>query len=414
MRILRIPKIIILSCAAFAAGLLVGCTGYQSPGNHLYSMPDGTQTRWQSFENSTGEKGKGGMENKGAKGHPYDRVYAGESVVLLDVKGSGVVHRIWATISEQDPEMLRGLRLDMYWDGAEKPAVSVPFGDFFGVGLGAMPANETEFFSNPEGRSFNASVPMPFATSAKIVLTNELERDLYRIFYDINYTLTPDRDELALYFHAYWNRELATQPGKDFEILPYVEGTGRYLGCNMGVNGNTEAYAKSWWGEGEVKMYMDGDTEYPTLIGTGTEDYIGTAWGQGEFNHRYQGCLIADTIKNQWAFYRYHVKDPVFFYRDFRATIQQMGGWNKKDVQSYMEHGADLIPVTTQAENDSANILVHMVEKGIPIDDPGLIDGWTNFYRSDDVSATAYFYLDRPESNLPALEDVKLRTANLF
>ena len=378
----------------------------------LYSIPSGEQTRWISFENHTGEKGKGGMENRGAKGHPYDRVYAGKSVILFDVKGPGVIRRIWATLSEQDPEMLRGLRLDIYWDGATKPAVSVPWGDFFGIGLGLHPANETEFFSNPESRSFNASIPMPFRKSAKIVLTNELDRDLQRIFYDINYTISDEPDNDALYFHSYWSRDMNTTPGVDFEILPKVEGKGRYIGCNIGVNTNPE-YEDSWWGEGEVKMYLDGDTNYPTLVGTGTEDYIGTAWGQGVFNHRYQGCLVADEEKGQWAFYRYHVKDPVFFYNDFKTTIQQMGGWHKKDVQKYLEKGANLIPVTTQTENDSVNILIHMIEKGIAINDPDLIDGWTNFYREDDVSATAYFYLDRPESNLPQLQDVKIRTENL-
>ncbi|MEN8248783.1 MAG: glycoside hydrolase family 172 protein [Bacteroidota bacterium] len=378
----------------------------------IYSIPDGSQTRWISFENQKGEKGKGGMENKGAKGHPYDRVYAGKSVVLLDVKGSGIITRIWATLSEQDMEMLRGLRLDMYWDDAEKPAVSVPWGDFFGVGLGKTVKNETEFFSNPEGRSFNASIPMPFKKSAKIILTNELDRDLFRIFYDINYTLTPEPDENGMYFHAYWNRDLATTPGEDFEILPAVEGKGRFVGTNIGLNTNPE-YEDSWWGEGEVKMYLDGDTDHPTLVGTGTEDYIGTAWGQGYFNHRYQGCLIADPENKQWAYYRYHVKDPVYFYKNFKATIQQMGGFGKSEVKKYLDKGANLIPVTTQTENDSVNILVHMYEKEISIDDPDLIDGWTNFYREDDVSATAYFYLDKPFSNLPELQNVDVRIKDL-
>jgi len=384
----------------------------QKAGNELYSVPSGTQTRWQSFENPSGEKGKGGMENRGAKGHPYDRIHAGKSIVLLDVNGPGVIRRIWATLSQQDPEVLRGLRLDIYWDGEKKPAVSVPWGDFFGVGLGLHPANETEFFSNPEGRSYNASIPMPFKKSAKIILTNELDKDLQRIFYDINYTITSEADENALYFHAYWGRDLKTTPGEDFEILPYVEGKGRYIGCNIGVNANND-YEDSWWGEGEAKMYIDGDTDYPTLVGTGTEDYIGTAWGQGVFNHRYQGCLIADTEKNQWAFYRYHVKDPVYFYEDFKATIQQMGGFPKDKVKSYIDKGANLIPVTTQTENDSVNILLHMYEKGISIDAPDLIDGWTNYYREDDISATAYFYLDKPSSNLPVLTDVKTRTKDL-
>lgn len=119
-----------------------------SGGNDLYAAPKGTQTRWISFENQYGEVGKGGMENKGSKGHPYDRINAGESKTMLDVKGSGVTRRMWFTINERKPEMIRGLKLDMFWDGAEKPAVSVSFGDFFGVGLGRTPANETEFFSN--------------------------------------------------------------------------------------------------------------------------------------------------------------------------------------------------------------------------------------------------------------------------
>lgn len=382
-------------------------------GDKLYSVPNGQQTRWVSFENPTGEKGKGGMENRGAKGHPADRVYAGKSIVMLDVKGAGVIRRIWATISEQDPEMLRGLRLDIYWDGQTKPAVSVPWGDFFGVGLGLHPANETEFFSNPEGRSFNASIPMPFKKGAKIVLTNELNRDLKRIFYDVDYTISPKPDENALYFHAYWSRNMRTTPGVDFEILPSVKGVGRYIGCNIGVNANVD-YEDSWWGEGEVKMFIDGDKDYPTLVGTGTEDYIGTAWGQGVFNHRYQGCLVADTKKNQWAFYRYHVKDPVYFYQDFKTTIQQMGGWHKNEVKRYIKNGANLIPVTTQTENDSANILIQMLDENIGIDNPDLIDGWTNFYREDDVSATAYFYLDKPSSNLPALAGVEIRTKNLI
>lgn len=390
----------------------MSCNQSPSGNNELYSSPDGTQTRWISFENKTGAKGKAGMENKGAKGHPYDRVYAGQSVVLLELEGSGVINRMWATLTERDPEMLRGLRIDMYWDGSDKPAVSVPWGDFFGVGLGKAVRNETEFFSNPEGRSFNSIIPMPFKKSAKIVLTNELDRDLTRIFYDINYTITPKADDNALYFHAYWSRNLKTTPGKDFEILPKVAGKGRFIGSNIGLNANPD-YEDSWWGEGEVKMYLDGDKEYPTLVGTGTEDYIGSGWEQGVYNNRYQGCLIADSENKQWSFYRYHIPDPVYFYDDIKVTIQQMGGAMKDKVQRYIANGANLIPVTAQVENDSINILVHMLEKGISIDDPELINGWTNYYREDDVSATAYFYLDKPESNLPELGNVKLRTEKL-
>jgi len=381
-------------------------------GDDLYAAPSGAQTRWVSFENPTGAVGAGGKENKGAKGHPYDRINAGETKTMLAVKGSGVIRRMWFTINDRSPEMIRSLKLEMYWDGAEKPAVSVPFGDFFGVGLGRTPRNETEFFSNPEDRSFNASIPMPFKKSAKIVIVNESKKDLKMIFYDINYTLETVADD-ALYFHAFWSRDLATTPGEDFEILPRVEGKGRYVGCNIGVNASY-AYGNSWWGEGEVKMYIDGDTDWPTLCGSGTEDYIGTAWGQGFYNHRYQGCLVSDEGKKQWAFYRYHVKDPVFFYEDFRTTIQQIGGAGKDEVIRLMKEGANMIPVTIQRELDEGNEIAHLMDTpDKKLTDSSLFGGWTNSYREDDFSATAYFYLDKPSSNLPALPGVELRARDL-
>ena len=269
----------------------------------LYTIPQDAQTRWISFENQTGEKGRGGMENMGAKGHAMDHIKAGDSKVLFDVKGSGIIHRMWITIDDKSPEMLRSLKIEMFWDGAEKPAVVAPLGDFFGVGLGRMTSFENELFSSPEGKSFNSYIPMPFKTAARIVITNESPKDLLMIFYDINYSVTKALDPNSLYFHCYWNREIKTELGRDFEILPAVAGKGRFIGTNIGVIDDS-VYQGRWWGEGEVKVFLDGDTDFPTLVGTGTEDYIGTGWGQGIFNHRFQGCLIADREKHEWAFYR--------------------------------------------------------------------------------------------------------------
>ena len=368
------------------------------------------ETRWNSFENPTSEKGKGGMENKGAKGHPFDKLKAGETKVLLDIDGMGIITRMWFTIQDRSPEMLRSLKIEMFWDGSEKPAVSVPFGDFFGNGLGRLVAHQNELFANPEGRSFNCFIPMPFKTGAKVVVTNENDTDLNMLFYDINFVKIKEWNSENLYFHCFWNRDTASTPGVDYTILPKIEGKGRFLGVNFGVIGNP-VYQKSWWGEGEVKMYIDGDSEFPTLAGTGTEDYIGTAWGQGQFINRFTGCLVADTEKDQWTFYRFHIADPVMFKTDLSVTIQAMGGNMKKTVIEMQEVGVPLIPVTLQ--NDSVFIRLLDYPQQVDLKNPELIDGWTNFYRTDDWSSTAYFYLDKPENQLPELEKTEIRTYKL-
>jgi hypothetical protein len=379
-------------------------------GQEVYQMPENEQSRWISFENPTGEKGKGGMENLGAKGHAMDVLQAGESKVLLNVQGAGIIRRMWITISDRSPQMLRGLKIEMFWDGAKKPAVSAPFGDFFGIGLGRKTPFECAFFSDSEGRSFNCIIPMPFKKSARIVVSNQSGKNLDMLFYDINYSLSANTDNDALYFHCFWSRDTLTTLGKDFEILPKTTGKGRFLGVNVGVMANP-VYQKAWWGEGEVKVYLDGDAQYPTLVGTGTEDYIGSAWGQGKYNNFYQGCLVADTDKDHWAFYRYHVPDPIYFYQDCRVTIQQIGGNPREKVIALQQEGVPLIPISIHSAPDFIKLLE--MKPAPDLTDPGLIDGWTNFYRQDDVSAAAYFYLDSPSSNLPQLQPAALRMVNL-
>ena len=179
---------------------------------------------------------------------------------------------------------------------------------------------------------------------------------------------------------------------------------------NMGVITNP-IYQKSWWGEGEVKIYLDGDKELPTLNGTGTEDYIGTGWGQGKYAHEFQGCLVADTLAGAWALYRYHVPDPVYFRKDCRVTIQLMGGDMLPKVREYKKKGAPLLPVSVAGDNMFVKLLEK--EKPLSLDDASFPAGWVNFYRQDDVSATAYFYLDTPDHKLPALPPVQVRTTGL-
>jgi len=376
----------------------------------LYQKPKNAVTRWSSFENLSGVKGRGGITNRGAKGAAFDRLKPGESRVLLDVEGSGTITRMWFTISDRSAERLRQLRLEMFWDGAETPAVSVPFGDFFGAILGRPVAFESELFSNPEGRSFNCYIPMPFRKSAKVVITNESDERLRLLFFDINYVLGIKHSRDTLYFHAYWRRERPTQLGEDFTILPRVSGSGRFLGAHIGVIADKKNLG--WWGEGEVKMYLDGDTALPTIVGTGTEDYIGTGWGQGTFSNRFQGSLVVDNAKGLYAFYRYHVPDPVYFGQDIRVTLQQMGGSSKENILKMLKDGVPIIPVSVSMLND----FICLLDADPPVDlekDDLPKDAWTNYYRQDDVCAVAYFYLDRPENGLPPLAPVAERTAAL-
>ena len=145
----------------------------KAQGQELYVVPDGVETRWSSFENPKAEKGQGGATNKTAKGHAFEFVAPGESRVLLDVQGAGVIQRIWITISERTPAVLRSARIEMYWDDSPKPAVSAPLGDFFGLGLGRILPFQNALFSDPEGRSFNSYIPMPYRKAARIVFINE-------------------------------------------------------------------------------------------------------------------------------------------------------------------------------------------------------------------------------------------------
>src|SRR5690348_11441139 len=144
-----------------------------SNAQEIFRMPANTQSTISSFENLNGEKGQGGKTNKTAKGNAFESIKAGETKTLLNVKKAGIIQRIWITLGDRSPEMLRSLHLQMFWDDALQPAVDVPFGDFFCAALGKPVAFQSALFSNPEGRSFNCYIPMPFKKAARIVVTNE-------------------------------------------------------------------------------------------------------------------------------------------------------------------------------------------------------------------------------------------------
>lgn len=399
-----VPKMaVVLACMVLASA---GCSPDRGPSSadvaSVYVMPPDIETRWVSFENPRAEKGKGGIARAGRKGSPFAPLKAGESRTLAQVDdASGTVRRIWLTMIDRSPLMLRGIRMDFYWDGSAKPAASAPLGDFFGMGLGQTYAFESEYFSSPEGRSFNSVVPMPFKKGMKITITNNTKLDNTILAYDVDYTLGDKHGPDTLYFHACFNRQNPTQMQKDYEFLPKITGRGRYLGVNVGVKADSGKYFNSWWGEGECKIFLDGDTEHPTLCGTGTEDYVGSGWFLGAFSHRYQGCPLADKEKMWYCFYRLHVPDPVYFRKDIRVTMQQIGCWlpdsKPKMVASgntYYAPGAEMKPIDWN-QGDGKN-------------DYGM------FERQDDWSSCAYFYLDRPENDLPPLMGVEERTAGII
>lgn len=411
--------------------MMVSCTGQQSTkkdpssfNQSLYSKPQpGTNTRWYSPENPGASRAQGGLTNKGAKGNAFFIVQPGEIQELMNFSGAGIIERMWmsGTIAK-NAEQRRGVVLNMYWDGGDKPAVSAPIGDFFGNALGIMTAFDSELFSNPEGRSFNFTIPMPFRTGARVEIVNESSSQVL-FWYDINMQQMESIPDDAMYFHTHWRRNEKTDLGKDFEILPRIEGIGRYLGTHIGVIGDPK-YRGTWFGEGEVKIYLDGDSVNPTLVGTGTEDYIGTGWGQGVFYGQRFGSLVSNKELDIYSFYRYHTADAVYFQKDCRVTIQQIGNGRRDALRKMVINGVELIPVwqLETFDQDAVNASGTMMEhtRFLDMDNPPDLfsDDFpahrsTNYYRSDDVSATSYFYFDQPENDLPRLQSVEERLMDM-
>ena len=233
----------------------------------------------------------------------------------------------------------------------------------------------------------------------RVELINESGVDIEMVFYDINITINDPVDDNTLYFHAFWHRQQETVAREDFDFLPAIKGRGQFLGVNVSVIANQELFFKGWWGEGECKCYIDGDTDYPTLCGTGTEDYIGTAWGQGKYDQLYQGCPIADGERMQYFFYRYHIPDPVYFHKDIRVCMQQIGGINPQIAAELLEANLSAIApygedgfVDLKEKHEKGQFTIHEREK-------------------DDWSSCAYFYLDQPTNELPELAPAESRYA---
>lgn len=371
-------------------------------GENLFEMKPGVETRWASYENPKAARGEGGKARNGRKGSAWFTLDDGKDAVLAqETNTSGMIRRIWITINEPNPAKLRGTILEMYWDGEEKPAVSAPIGDFFCHGIGRMAVVKNALFSSPEGRSFCCFIPMPFKTGMKIVVKNRSGEQIKHFYYDVDYTIGDKFDENTMYFHGFFNRENPTTMGKDFEILPYIKGEGRYLGVNLGVRCDTDKYFTTWWGEGEIKVYLDGDKECPTLCGTGVEDYVSTAWGQDYYYDLYHGSQIYDTEKMEIACYRFHIPDPIFFHEDIRVTVQQIGGIDTNDELNKAKF------FFNQTTKGYAYRSVNGNDIDFPSINPEIVMPEL-FERVEDWSCCTYFYYNKPFSNLPVLPVEKI------
>jgi D-arabinan exo alpha-(1,3)/(1,5)-arabinofuranosidase (non-reducing end) len=298
-------------------------------------------TRSISPENLTGAPGAGGaaVEGTGAaaardlgrgwKVSPSIEVPAGTRADLAAIDGAGVIQHFWITTHTSH---WRSLMLRMHWDGDPEPAIEVPLGDFFGQGWGEFAQLSSQVVAvNPHG-GFNCYWQMPFRSSARITLEN-LGPDAAIVYYQVTYAEQPVAAE-AGYLHAQWQRDNPLARGSTHSIVDGVEGRGHYVGTYLawGVN------STGWWGEGEVKFYLDDDDELPTICGTGTEDYFGGAWnfdvpgaGYTCYTTPYLGLhqvLRPDgryRSQQRFGMYRWHLPDPIRFERALRVDVQALG-----------------------------------------------------------------------------------------
>lgn len=305
------------------------------------------ETRSISPENVTGEKGKGAMSldglakdcardlGQGWKISPYIFIQPGETVTLAEIDGPGAIQQIWMTMRG----VWRQNIIRFYWEDRGEPSVEVPVGDFFASGWGTFSqVSSIPVCVNP-GSAFNCYWEMPFRRKCKITMTN-ISDERTMLFYQINYTLTEIPEDCA-YFHASFRRVNPLPYGEVYTILDNVKGQGHYVGTYMawGTNNN------GWWGEGEIKFYIDGDSSFPTICGTGTEDYFCGSYDfenpethdeYVRFTTPYSGLnqvIVPDKLylsQFRFGMYRWHIMDPIRFKRDLKVTIQALGWRNGK------------------------------------------------------------------------------------
>jgi hypothetical protein len=304
----------------------------------------------------------------------------GQTAVLADLGGAGVVNHVWVTIApinEIDPEnpgagfetdFLRRLVLRVYWDGNEHPSVVAPIGDFFGVGHGRT----TNFVSAPlqmspeNGRSMNCFFHMPFAAGARFEITSELERDSVYFYYYVDYEELDELEDGLGRFHAQWRRENPTAgidpagltneafqlegvnaDGDGNYVILDAVGRGHYVGCVLNIVNLRETDEWNWYGEGDDMIFIDGEAFPPSLHGTGTEDYFNTAWCPTQaYSAPYHGITLpgGPNWSGEISLYRFHVEDPVTFTTSIRVTIEHGHANRRSDDLSSVAYWYQELP----------------------------------------------------------------------
>lgn len=317
---------------------------YDGLDNHLsnlYRLSD-ARTRSISPENPTGEKGKGGMATEGTgaraardlgqgwKVSPSVSIDPGKTYTVAEIAGSGTIQHIWMTPTGN----WRLSILRMYWDDEKEPSVETPVGDFFAVGWGKYAKISSLAVCVNPGSGLNSYWPMPFRRRARITIEN-IDSTPMTLYYEVDY-IRGSVPKDAAYFHAQFRRTNPVPSKQAYTIVDGIHGKGQYVGTYMAWGVHNDG----WWGEGEIKFYIDGDIEFPTINGTGTEDYFNGAYNfevngkYEEFTSPYSG--LAQVIRpdglyqsqQRFGMYRWHIVDPVRFDHDLRVTIQDLGWQN--------------------------------------------------------------------------------------
>lgn len=328
-----------------------------------YHLDTGLVSRSISFENPTGAPGEGGKEasalGQGRKGKPCVTLQLDQTETLCDIKETGTIRHIWIT-TDNAPATMRSLVIRAWWDNQEHPSIEAPLGDFMGMAHGKVEAYHSAAHSVGQKAGMNIWLPMPFQKRARFTVSNEGQKAV-PFFYQIDYTIGDRHGPGVGRLHVLFRRENPTTLKRDFELLPRREGKGRFVGTVIGVR---NLHGDQWWGEGEVKVYMDGDKHFPTICGTGSEDYVGLSWGIQQTPFPFNGCSL--NRNNFISIYRWHLPDPIFWQEECRITIQQIA-W-----------------------------------KG------GLQE------TSDDWSCATFWYEPVPSARLPLFPDVKARTGDIW